>query len=144
LLEIAQVISDWSSAAQWFHLGLMILAAIGTLAFLVRTRFWFPRYVHWLAAIALGIGFAMLWLIPADAPVNRGDWVTLKKSAVVLLFPGIVYVAFVFYGGQRAAYDARRAGAAVRCPHCGEGGGLAGDACGTCGQMIPPGPERAA
>ena len=133
-----------SALVRWFHFGLILLTAIGAFIFLVRTRFWFPRYVHWLAVIALAIGFGMLAIIPPDAPLYRGNWIALKETAVVLLFPAIVYAAFVFYGGQRAAYEARRVSAAVRCPHCGEGVGLAGEACAECGQTIPPGPAVAA
>jgi hypothetical protein len=129
-----------TTLVQWLALAFIIVSAVGAIAFLVRTRFWFPRYVHWLAAAALCIGLGMLALIPADARVNRGNWVPVKKSIVVLLFPGIVYTAFVFYGGQRVAYDARRASAATRCPYCGESAGLPGEACCSCGQIIPPSP----
>ena len=129
---------------RWVHVGVIILTAIGAFAFLVRTRFWFPKYIHWLAAIALAIGLGMLPIIPPDAPVYRGNWVVFKETAVVLMFPAIVYAAFVFYGGQRVAYETRRVGAAVRCLHCGDGVGLAGEACVQCGQTIPPGPDAAA
>jgi hypothetical protein len=37
---------DWLKAAQVIHLLLAMLAAIGCFHFAVRTRFWFPRYVH--------------------------------------------------------------------------------------------------
>jgi hypothetical protein len=129
---------------RWFHVGLIILTATGAFAFLVRTRFWFPRYIHWLAAIALAIGFGMLAIIPPDAPVNQGNWVGFKQGMVVLLFPAIVYGAFVLYGGQRAAYETRHIAAAMGCPHCGEGIGLAGETCAACGQTIPPRPDAAA
>jgi hypothetical protein len=124
-------------AAQWVHAALVILAAIGCFRFLFRTHFWFPRYVHWMAVLALGIGLGMLGLIPQEAPINRGGWLGLKKAAVVLLFPGIVYVAFVFYGGQRAAFEARHRTSAVRCRHCRVGAGLPGDPCPQCGQTNP-------
>jgi hypothetical protein len=122
--------------ARWIHIGAFILGAVGALLFLVRTRFWFPRYVHWMAAIALAIGLALLEIIPPDAPVNRGDWAVFKQTLVALLFPLAVYGAFVFYGGQRAAYHGRQR-KALNCPHCGQRGGFAGDVCPHCGQTIP-------
>lgn len=98
---------NWLKAAQLLHAGLAILLAVGFFGFLIRTRFWLPRYVHWMAAAALCIGLGLLPAIPEDAPINRGGWLGLKKAAIVLFFPGIVYIAFVFYGGQRAAFDGR-------------------------------------
>ena len=127
---------DWLKAAQWLHAALAVLAAIGFFRFLFRTRFWLPRYVHWMAAIALGIGLALLPLIPEDAPINRGDWVTFKKTLIVLFFPAVVYVAFVFYGGQKVAYEARQAEDGVPCPHCRQGSVLPGETCPACGQTI--------
>ena len=115
---------------------LALVAAIGFFRFLARTRFWLPPYLHWLAAIALLIGIGMLWLIPADAPVNQGSWVGIKHAMVVLFFPAVVYVAFVFYGGQHAAYQARLGSHAEKCPRCREGDGLPGHACSVCGQKI--------
>ena len=103
-----QLTSEVSTLAVWLRVGLIILTAVSAVVFLVRTRFWFPKYVHRVAAIALAIGLGMLPLIPADAPINRGEWAAFKTCLIVLLFPAIVYVAFVFYGGQRAASNARR------------------------------------
>jgi hypothetical protein len=127
----------WLKAAQWLHGLVLFLAAIGFFRFLIRTRFWYPKYVHWLAAIALVIGVGLLFLLPADAPVNQGDWIGLKKAFTVLILPAIVYFAFVFYGGQRAAYEARQYGNAVRCPSCRAGTGVPGQACDVCGQIVP-------
>jgi hypothetical protein len=70
---------NWLKAAQLLHATLVFLAAIGLFRFWVRTRFWFPRYVHWMAVLALGIGLGFLGLIPQDAPLNRGGWIGLKK-----------------------------------------------------------------
>jgi hypothetical protein len=129
---------NWLKAAKAVHAILVVLAAIGFFRFLVRTRFWFPRYVHWMAMIALGVGVGVLALIPAEAPMNQGGWIGFKRALVVLLFPGIVYVTFVFYGGQQAAYAARRHKGAVMCPHCREAAGCPGEPCGRCGQTIAP------
>ena len=133
-----QTTSEVSTLFEWLRVGLIILAAVSAVVFLVRTRFWFPKYVHWLAAIALAIGLGMLSLIPADAPINRGESAAFKMFLIVLFFPAIVYVAFVFYGGQRAAYNARLNTNAVRCPNCGDSAGLPGEACGRCGQTVRP------
>jgi predicted permease len=132
-----QMTPEVATLTQWLRVGVIILATVSGFAFLVRTRFWFPKYVHWLAVIALAIGLGMLPLIPDNAPINRGEWVPFETSMAVLLFPAIVYVAFIFYGGQRAAYNARQIKDAVRCPNCGESVGLPGAACDRCGQTIP-------
>ena len=91
-----------------------------------------------MAAIALCIGVGLLPAIPEDAPINRGGWVGLKKAAFVLFFPGIVYIAFVFYGGQRAAFEGRPG--PVWCDVRGVATmqGFPGDSCPTCGHLIPP------
>jgi hypothetical protein len=123
-------------AARIVHAAFFLLAAYGYVRFLIRTRFWLPRYVHVMAVIALVIGFGLLVIIPEDAPVNRGDWANLKRTLMVLLFPTLVYLAFVFYGGQHAAYEARRNRLAMRCPHCGAEGVLRGEPCGACGQIV--------
>jgi hypothetical protein len=127
----------WLRAAEWLHMIVAILVAIGFFRFLLRTRFWFPRYLHWLAAIALLVGWGLLVLAPRDAPVNQGSWSGVERALVVLLFPAIVYIFFVFHGGQHAAYEARRRRGTVRCPNCGNGGGLPGDTCKACGQRLP-------
>ena len=134
----------WAGLSRWVHLGLVLLTSLAAFGFLIRTRFWFPKYVHWLGVVALGVGLSMVTMIPADAPINAGEWVALKKILFVFLFPAIVYVAFVFYGGQRAAYDARRIREGSCCPHCGETGVLPAEACSACGQIVPPSPGGSA
>ena len=47
---------DRLKVAQTIHVLLAMLAAIGCLYFGVRTRFWFPRYVHYLGGVALALG----------------------------------------------------------------------------------------
>jgi hypothetical protein len=49
---------DFLKAARWVHAAFVILTGIGFVGFLFRTRFWLPRYVHWLAAMALESGSA--------------------------------------------------------------------------------------
>ena len=123
-------------AAQALHAALTILAAIGFFRVWARTRFWLPRYVHWMALVALGLGLAFLRLVPPDAPIYRGGWTGVKQAAIALLFPAIVYAAFIFYGGQHAAVEARRRAGRVRCPHCGGSVGSPGEPCASCGQAI--------
>ncbi len=127
---------DWLNAAGLIHGIVLTLAAIGFFWFWIRTRFWLPKYVHWMAAGAMFIGLGLLWLVDADAAITRGQWAWLKEALLVLMFPAIVYVAFVFYGGQHAAYEARLTGTTVRCPHCGAGQGMPDTICSVCGQTI--------
>jgi len=133
--ELGREMGLFHTVARWIHMAGAVLTATAALIFLIRTRFWFPRYIHWMAAIAFAIGLGSLGLVPADAPVNKGDWAPEKRAMIVLFYPAFVYGAFVFYGGQRATYGARFRVPA--CPHCGQPGGLPGDSCGQCGQLIP-------
>ena len=96
------------------HRLLLVLAAAGYFAYWSRTHFWMPRYVHLLAGGALLLGLGMLPMIAADAPINREPLVWVKKGALVAIFPTLVYFFFIFYGGQRAAYERVR-----RCLRCG-------------------------
>ena len=96
------------------HRLLLVLAALGYFAYWTRTHFWMPRYAHLLAAAALLLGVGMLVLMPADAPVHREPLGWVKKGAMVAVFPALVYFAFIFYGGQRAAFERVH-----RCARCG-------------------------
>jgi len=125
---------DWIHALRWLDVAWKIAAAIILIRFWIRTRFWFPTYVHWIAAVAFLIGLGMLVIMPADAPMNRGGWAGVNKTLLVLFFPAVVYVAFVFYGGQRAAYEARSD--RIACPHCRASEGFRGTTCTACGQTI--------
>src|SRR5262245_26545966 len=59
-------------------------AAIGFFHFWICSRFWFPRYVHYLGAFALALGLACLACMPPEAPINQGAWGGLKKALLVL------------------------------------------------------------
>src|SRR4051794_8752240 len=100
----------------------------------IRSRFWVPKYVHVMAAIALLIGLASLGSIPPEAPINRGASPFLNKVLAVLMFPALVYGAFVFYGGQHAAFDGRED--RIPCPSCRASEGVRGTTCAACGQKI--------
>jgi len=127
---------DWLKAADTIHAVLTVLAAIGFFHFWIRTRFWFPRYVHWLGGFALALGLACLAILPPDATINQGGWGGLKKAAFVLVFPGVVYFFFVFYGGQHAAYKHARQPNLVACPYCRDAYVIRGDKCSNCGQEV--------
>ena len=106
---------DWLKA---IHVVLTILAAIGFFHFAIRTRFWFPRHVHCLAGLALALGLTCLALMPPDAPINQGGGGWLQKVLLVLVFPALVYFFFVFYGGQRVAYERTHEPIVMLCPYC--------------------------
>lgn len=124
----------WLKAAQTIHTLLVVLAAIGFFHFAVRTRFWFPRYVHFLAGFALVVGLACVAMIRPDAPISQGQWAWLEKAALVLLLPTLVYVVFVFYGAQQSAYEHRRSPKTVLCPYCRSAQVNPGSPCPNCGQ----------
>ena len=105
------------SAFYLLHAFLSIAAAVGLFRFWVRTRFWLPKYVHVLAFIAFVVMLWVLSMASADAPVNH--WGFASRLLFSLTLPAIVYFFFVFYGGQRAAYD-RSAATYSPCPFCGK------------------------
>ena len=90
---------------QILHGVLLILAAVGFFTFWARTRFWLPRYAHFLAAIGLAVSLWCLVSMPDDAPINNQG--PIAKFLLVLALPAMVYFFFVFHGGQRAAYERR-------------------------------------
>jgi hypothetical protein len=94
---------------------LLIFTAIRSLPFWVRTRFWFPKYVHLMASIGAAV---MLWCLtgtPDDAPISKDG--PFAKLLFVSSLPAIIYFIFLLYGGQRAAYQ-RHFETSVSCPHC--------------------------
>ncbi len=93
----------------------VLLAAIGFFMFWARTRFWLPRYVHFLAAIGLAVSLWGLTTTPDDAPINQQG--PIAKLLLALALPAMVYFFFVFYGGQRAAFE-RRLTRMGPCPYC--------------------------
>ena len=81
------------------------IAAVTYFAVWKRSRFWLPRYVHFLAAVGLLIGFGIVATTSPDAPVAR--WGIAGQLFALLVCPALVYLFFVFYGGQAAALDSR-------------------------------------
>jgi hypothetical protein len=100
---------------QVLHLVLAISAAVGFFVFWARTRFWLPKYVHFLALIALALGLWCVANVPGDAPISGYDPIT--KVLMALVLPAMVYFFFVFYGGQSAAFR-RTHRIPVPCPYC--------------------------
>jgi len=99
------------------HALVLVLAAIVFFRFWARARFWLPKYVHVLAGVGFVILLWVLSLVPADAPVNH--WGALSRFLFALVMPAIVYFFFVFYGGQRAAFD-RSVATQLPYPFCGQ------------------------
>jgi len=59
-----------------------------------------PRYIHILGAIGLVVGIAMLPQVdPALGLSGQVLW--------VLIMPGLVYAAFIVFGGPRLAWERR-------------------------------------
>jgi hypothetical protein len=81
---------------------LLIFSAIRSLPFWMRTRFWFPKYVHVMAAIGAAVMLLCLAGTPDDAPVSKDG--PLAKLLFVSSLPAIIYFIFLLYGGQRSAY----------------------------------------
>ena len=112
------------SQCMWEHLFegfslihgiVLIIAALASFRFLVRTRFWFPKYIHVLAAIGFAVSIWAVAAMPPDAPANKNGPVVRLLIAFVL--PAIIYVFFIVYGGPRAAFYSSFKSAAP-CPFC--------------------------
>jgi hypothetical protein len=82
--------------------------------------------------------------ISDNAPISQqGPW---AKILLALAFPTMVYFFFVFYGGQRAAYESRFISTSP-CPYCQQPIAVSGESsqgkgsdleqrCPHCGQRI--------
>jgi hypothetical protein len=127
-----QTMLNWSDTLYAIHVLVAVAAAWGFFRYWHRTKFWLPRYIHYLAAIALAVGIYMETIVPPDAPINQGEWRELKRALSVLVFPALVYLFFVFYGGQQAAHEIARP--PVRCEYCGQADVVPSMSCVHCGQ----------
>lgn len=85
------------------------LDCLGALAFGVadlllwrKYGFWVPRYVHALAAAALGLILWLNWMW-----LRAGGELTVRRGIIIVLFPLLVYFIFVSYGGVQAAAGER-------------------------------------
>lgn len=65
----------------------------------VRSRFWLPRYVHWLSGATFLLGCLMVCFI--HGPGIAG---IVKASVIPFMLSAIVYGVFVLYGGAHAAW----------------------------------------
>jgi endogenous inhibitor of DNA gyrase (YacG/DUF329 family) len=126
------------------HGILLVIAALGFFLFWARTRFWLPKYAHILAIIALALGAWMTATVSDSAPISKQG--PLAKILLALALPAMVYFFFVFYGGQRAAYESRFISTSP-CPHCQQPVAVTGESsqgkgsnleqrCPHCGQRI--------
>ena len=127
---------DWLAAAHAIHVALVVLTAAGLIHFWARTRFWLPTYVHYLAGLGLAVGLACLAFMPPDAPIQRSAWGGLTKALLVLVMPALVYVVFLVYGGQKAAYEAAHRKKLVPCPYCRDAEVVPGSQCLNYGQTV--------
>jgi predicted RNA-binding Zn-ribbon protein involved in translation (DUF1610 family) len=57
-------------------------------------------------------------MVANDAPIVL-EYGNLAKYSMTIFFPSVVYFTFIFYGGQKEAYDSRMTRVVI-CPHCGE------------------------
>jgi hypothetical protein len=97
------------------HAILLILAGIASFRFWVRTRFWFPKYIHVLAALGFAVSIWAIASMPPDAPANK--YGPLVRLLLALALPAIIYTFFVVYGGPRAAFYSSFRNA-TSCPFC--------------------------
>ena len=85
------------------HGIILIVIGIFNVWFWMRRGFWVPKYVHFISAGGLFIGLYFAWLGYTQSG-NRDPWFL---AWVILLFPTLVYLCFVFLGGVEAAVDGR-------------------------------------
>lgn len=124
---------EWPGlSGRFIHFLLAFIAAFGFFRFWAKTRFWLPRYVHYLALAAWLISIWVLSTTPSNAPINRGNWRGVKHAVGLFALPATVYFFFVFYGGQREAHN--RTHPPAPCRNCGAEA-VPGLPCPNCGQM---------
>ena len=95
---------------RWLGHAFTVLHGLGFLALglfniwmWARGGFRFPRYIHVMALFALLLGWALNQaLVEAGVPPKGG---ALSAVLLVLVFPALVYGAFVFYGGAMGSDD---------------------------------------
>jgi len=107
------------SGFQIVHGVFAVLAAIAFFRYWKRTGFWFPKYIHVLAGVSFILGVGFVWLVSTAPVVPKQQPSLAGQLLLTLLFPAIVYIAFVFYGGQHAAFT-HSALRSAPCPFCGE------------------------
>lgn len=96
----------WETVRDLFHIldwfGALAGVSIVNLFLWRKYRFWVPRYVHFLAAGAFALILWLNWLW-----ISAGGQFTLRRGIIILIFPSLVYLIFVSYGGVRAAAASR-------------------------------------
>ena len=71
----------------------------------IKSGFAIPRYIHVMALVAALIGVWVLSLQPVGGAAVTGDAQGYVLTA--LIFSGLVYATFVFFGGAMGAQDAK-------------------------------------
>lgn len=78
--------------------GLFAIISLTNFLLWRRYRYWVPRYVHALAALAFLVICWLNWLW-----LRVGGELTLRRVLMILTFPAIVYFFFIGAGGVKAA-----------------------------------------
>jgi hypothetical protein len=91
---------DLYTLLDWW--GALLFVSVADLLLWRKYGFWVPRYVHLLAAGALGLILWLNWMW-----VSAGGEFTMRRGIVIALFPLLVYFIFVSHGGVKAAARAR-------------------------------------
>jgi hypothetical protein len=97
------MLSGLGNALAVFHAIGAAALALFHLWVWARRGYRIPRYIHVMALVAALIGWGLVEITPADAPVRRGG--LLEAIFIVLIFPAIVYGVFVLLGGAQASGD---------------------------------------
>ena len=84
-------------AIQFLSRLVVFVLGIGYLIHWARTRFWLPPYVHGMAALAAFIGICFAWPLPG---LGSAQSPLAFRLLLPLLCPAVVYLLFVFLGGQ--------------------------------------------
>jgi len=73
--------------------------------FWIKRGFGVPRYIHAIALAAALVGIGVVFIQPRGESGAAGGIRDYLFAALV--FPGLVYATFVFFGGAQAALDAK-------------------------------------
>ena len=103
---------DYVSIAR---LVIAVVMAVGYFVFWRRTRFWVPKYVHFLAVVGFIVSVWCMRTMPDEAPLNREG--SVIKALFAFLLPAMVYFFFMFIGGQKEAFRNHIDKLKI-CPYC--------------------------
>ncbi len=89
--------------------SITVIIGIANFIFWVRSGFWAPKYIHWIAIASFVIGAGLAWMAHESGypDADRHNW-------LIVLFPLLVYLGYAFFRGdsdkERSKMQRKKAG----------------------------------